>query len=380
MSKLLNNKFFFFCSIIFISLILFSAHASVFTYYPLKTSLNPISPPVVINYPATSGVSVNIGSNNTSANVSVQMSKTIQLIQNPDFYSNPDYWYCVPGNYLSCYWISSDIGASGGVASISGFVFFGDQAYIIQEIYMPLGSIQNIVMEARIRTAFPSPFVYYIFGLYDPDTRTWVANASGNPGRAYGNYSLTVDPTNIQPGKRYWVMEGAIISTSWIVDIRYDRITLTVTTSQYTFSNIILSINNTDTKNYYAKLFLVNVSGTVGDLSANISLENINGVTSTPISIIKGSVISTTTSTILLPPGVAGYNSMWIRISAISSTKVNTTMNLLLIYCGESEGVCVYYSINLNIDPDNIVCSRFAYVYSSEIIKLRYFYSKVLFR
>ncbi|MGC9069128.1 MAG: hypothetical protein ACP5IZ_09175 [Thermoprotei archaeon] len=277
---------------------------------------------------------------------------------NPDFYANPDYWYCSSGKYLSCYYLTSDIGASGGVGQIYGTIptYTTDQAYFIQSITFPQATIISITMSARLRYVSSPRFstYYYIFGLYDPVSNSWVSYTYGTPTRTYTTYTLTINPSSVSAGRTYYVVAGGNITTtrrSGVYDLRYDSVYLTITTAEYVFSGVVLGVNNTDVKSYFAKLVLQGVGGVLGDLSANVTLENLNGVVSSPISIVSGSVVLSETSEVAVPQGISGYNSLWVRVNAKTTQVISGSLYILFVYCSVSGGggVCEYYPITLNL-------------------------------
>lgn len=166
-----------FFALLLLSLASSLALASVRAIYPSSLSLSPAKPPLVFLDPRVGGVAVSLDSTRTYASVLVAASNRAQLVENPDLYSGPDYWYCSPGAYLSCYWLPSDLRASGGVGQVYGRVpaSTSDYAFLVQEVAMPPSAIAsiNLTLTHRLARRPPLSSTYYVVGLWDPAAGTW---------------------------------------------------------------------------------------------------------------------------------------------------------------------------------------------------------------
>ena len=337
------------------------AHSSI--HAPLSTSLYPSQPSYILLNPETLNTTVSLGPSLASANATITASNYTQLVKNPQFYNNPDYWYCSPGSYLSCYWLASDTGAVGGVASIAGTIpaLSYDSALIYQEVSVPNVPIESAYMYVTIRYAADSVYLTYWFvGIYDP--------ATSNTYVSYGYYTPTTYTTYlvnltgyVQPGKTYYVfvgVEGLTLFNSGSIDFRIDSVYFTVTTQYYVFSNTVLGINATTSSSppVYSRLVLSSATIEPG-LNASISLVNVSSAKSTAITITNGVVETQATSWIELAPTVSGYSSGYIYVNVSKPSQANSTLLLYLETCSGSSpgmGACTYYPVQLVIDPRGV--------------------------
>lgn len=338
------------------------ALASVTAFYPIAVSLGPVQPVHVLLDPGTPGVTVDLGASNTSARVVVVAGNQLQLLKNPDFYSDPNYWYCSPGAYLSCYWLSSDTGASGGVVELGG-AMPADGSSDFVALYQPVtipATASQVVISARLRLVaarFISIYRYYV-GLYDPDTGYLYGTSGYTLSYTYTTVSANLTGL-VQPGKTYYAvvaLNATSLSFFWpstiqaTITVNVDSVYLYVTTSSYTFSGAILEINGSSTA--YGRLVLANADAQ-GDLSANITLANTTAVAPGQITVSGGNVISSETGWIPLGPPPPGYTSGSILLDTIKGTATNSTllMDLEICYGGPGQGACVHYPVELVIDP-----------------------------
>jgi len=350
-----------FFALVLVSLASSLALASVHAIYPSSLLLRPVRPPLVFLDPGTGGVSVSLDPTRTYASVLVAASNRAQLVKNPDLYSGPDFWYCSPGTYLSCYWLPSDSGASGGVGQIYGRVpaSSADYASLIQEVAMPPSAITSLTLSLTHRLARrpPASATYYVVGLWDPEAGTWawVHYAPIAPSATYSAVSLSIPPGSVEAGETYYLAIGIYVST-WLIpgvlDYRVDSAYLYVETAEYTFSGAALAVNDTDGKRYYAKLVVRSYS-LAPDLDANITLVNVDGIESTPIVVEGGVLTSSSTSAIYVPPPPPGYSSAHVDVVVAKGSASISTLRLALVYYSASGegGARVEYAIDLAIDP-----------------------------
>lgn len=303
----------------------------------------------------------------TNASSVVSMSNIAQIIHNPDFYSGPDNWFCARKNTsnLTCYWISSDTGASGGVGEIYGYLssnsFYQDSAYLYTTITFPDTQISSIYLLVRSGYWSEAGFLtIYAAGLVDPSNGSTVWSQTLNPGQSsYSTDVLSISTSSITPGKTYILAIGLttyLLGGWWndggYVDYRIDSAYLYILTSNYVYSGAVIGLNNTDSTTYYAHLTLY-PSNLDPNLKVNITLTNINGESSTPIRIENGTIVQGETSELQLPPPPNGYTSGYIKVSGYKSNNTNTTLTLSFTYCSQSQqmGVCVSYPFKLVLDP-----------------------------
>ena len=340
-------------------------YSASFTYYSSATSLIPQAPPVVLMPSNNEGITTSLGSNSTSANVTIMCSSEVQVVHNPEFFSNPNYWFKHPGTYLDAHWLPEDIQyqSSGGIIDFTGSLpgFTTDTVYIWQNISFPESSITNAVLSVTYRVAQNSAyFGYLVVELYNASSGSiaWYGTQNINGFRVmpYQTYSWTIN-NEITPGANLVLIVGIYVESIFqsTVDFRIDSVYLKVTTSGYTYSNIALLINDTTNHNYYARLALVpQDSELASDLSLNISLIGVYGSSTTPITIVNGALLSDATSALNLSEVPEGYTSAYVRVSASKSTLSNSTLALELIYTTSDEGgAVIVYPLYLIVDPQS---------------------------
>ena len=334
-------------------------------HYPIALDLIPIAPSHVLLAPTTPNVTVVLGPNKTSANVTVITSNRLQLLQNPDFYSSPDYWLYIPGNYLSCYWSSSDIGASGGVVQIEGYIPLNgtsDAAFIVQRVTIPT-TAQSVVIEARMRifTFLIMNYTWYL-GLYDPETNTLygVMNSTGL-GLTYSDKAVDLT-SSIVPGRTYYVLVGINATSynlsSWLpisilayVQLSIDSVYLYVNTSTYAFSGSVVGINTTNST-AWGRLILTQLSGQ-SEINVSLELFNATDASSGKLVVLDGMAQNVSTNWVILGLPPPGYTSGYVMLVASKASPTNSTIYLLLELCygGPGAGACTYYPLSVTIDP-----------------------------
>jgi hypothetical protein len=72
------------------SILLIPVFSSVFTYYPLAVSLQPVPPPIVLQDPSLPGVSVSLGSEWASASITVSLPYSLVISQDVIYYTTFD--------------------------------------------------------------------------------------------------------------------------------------------------------------------------------------------------------------------------------------------------------------------------------------------------
>ncbi len=346
-----------------------SAHTIL--YYPISIGLVPVAPAHVLLAADTPNTTVVLGPNETSANITLIASNQLQILQNPDFYSSPEYWLCIPGNYLSCYWASSDIGASGGIIEIRGTMptnGTSDAAFIIQEVTIP-ATAQSIVIEARMRLAlslFIDSYTWYL-GLYDPVAQVLYGTAGTSLGLFYSNISVNLTGY-IEPGKTYYALVGISATSSNIslpipipisalIQLNIDGVYVYVNTSTYTFSGSILEVNTTNATAWGRLVF--SQINSPENINATIELFNATGASSGKILVVNSVPQNVSTNWVLLGPPPTGYTSGYIWLEASKNEAANSTLYIFLELCygGPGLGACAYYPLSIVIDPPkNIHC------------------------
>ncbi|MEB3846200.1 MAG: hypothetical protein GSR83_04030 [Desulfurococcales archaeon] len=326
--------------------------STVFIYYPLKDTVNPVPPPVTLEDPGVAGVNFGSGDNSTSADVIIVAKNRQQLIQNPDFYSSPDSWYCYPSKNLNCYWLSYDTDASGGVGQIYGRTRFlsSEQAYLLQRVTIPNVPVTSAQLTVRMRAQQCPVGCQYVVGLSDADNGTTTWYTTGTPGSSYSRKSWNV-ASHINPGRKYWVFIG--VNSGWLggtVDFRVDYVYLNLRFDRYVFLGNSVGINNTDTQGYVCRLILDRWL-TRHDFNATVFLRNYYLQESSRIVIENGVPLVSSTNYTAIPHPAPGYMSAYV---VVNGTKFNIDSNylyMLLEYCTPSASVCVYYPIKIEFDP-----------------------------
>lgn len=331
------------------------ASCSLHVYYPASTLLEPQRPELVLASPYSQEINVTIGPAAASALVVARASPYSQLVYNPDFYDAPDGWYRNETSRLSCYWIPSDAGASGGVyviaANFTGTVT-REAAYVYQEVEVPASRIINATLYVTLRGERRGPpFFYYDVKIIDAENHTTVWEASGRPPKGYT--TLTWDVTgHLDPGRRYIIAVGMLVERSKEPALYIDNVYLTVETETAAISQPILAANVTSSNVLYVRVKLESIEADPS-LNATIRLVNASGAESTPIRVVNGTPLEAETSWLEAGPAPQGYYSLLVRVNATKEIASISTLNLTLEYCTAPGGMgaCVSYPVTLVLDP-----------------------------
>jgi hypothetical protein len=107
------------------SILLTPVFSSVFTYYPLTVSLQPVPPPIVLQDPSVPGVSVSLGSEWASASITVLLPYSLVISQDVIYYTTfdsglPAGWvdpppFC-PWDETTTAWVGGSITCNAGLA------------------------------------------------------------------------------------------------------------------------------------------------------------------------------------------------------------------------------------------------------------------------
>lgn len=179
-----KNLFYIYICIILSILLLSILYASIFTYYPIQVSFQPVSPPIVLRDPSQPGVTVSTGSAGASATVSYLIPYTVSISQGVIYYSTfdtglPSGW----NTYGAGRWASSPGWASQGVSgSTSGGQAQTDVAYYASDLY---SSQYNgyIYLAAYISTSNINSGRWAGIAFHGTATENFYACTIGNGGR-----------------------------------------------------------------------------------------------------------------------------------------------------------------------------------------------------
>lgn len=172
------------------------------------------------------------------------------------------------------------------------------------------------------------------------DGRVVVRFSEGVPCLVY------TSPDSLLGGDTYLVNRGTLI---WTTGANYTSIIVSagISSSPVNTSGLIASyVSNGDSKPYYARLLLVNYTGSL-TLTANITLYNSTHI-SQPIRIVSGAPTNMFTDWVLIPAGSSGGVSF---TGYFTSSGQTGTIRLLLQYCTlpNEGGACVYYPVEINV-------------------------------
>jgi hypothetical protein len=95
------------------SILLIPVFSSVFTYYPLAASLQPVPPPIILQDPSVPGISVSLGSERASANITVLLPYSLAISQDVIYYTTFDSGLPAGWTGSKC-WTESESGWVGG--------------------------------------------------------------------------------------------------------------------------------------------------------------------------------------------------------------------------------------------------------------------------
>jgi hypothetical protein len=97
------------------SILLIPVFSSVFTYYPLTVSLQPVPPPIILQDPSIPGVSVSLGSERASASITVLLPYSYSLVISQDVIYYTTFDSGLPAGWTgSKCWTESESGWVGG--------------------------------------------------------------------------------------------------------------------------------------------------------------------------------------------------------------------------------------------------------------------------
>lgn len=309
-----------------------SAAASIFAYNRVALSLQQAPPPLVF-LPPTSQASATIGPNNTSLTVVANLTDRSELLVNPDFYTSADPWLCggnSPG--VSCYWLSSDTGSSGGVVVMYGTVNgIYNYTLLAQNFTVPVATSN---FTTNIRYALPSDpglATYLVYGILWWNGTAWQSIGSGytriRQTTTYTTYVAAINTSQpAVPGQTYRYYVGYLtITLGGTIDFRVDWAMLNLTTPYRVFAGDLARINSSVT--VYARFYVTSVTGSAPDLNLSIYLVNLTS-RSTPVTVINGNLTRSSTSWIRLePPPSALYTSGSLYLTA-NSTVAGETLTL----------------------------------------------------
>ncbi|MEB2836859.1 MAG: hypothetical protein GSR80_000987 [Desulfurococcales archaeon] len=385
----------FFLALILVALSLPALKVAVAGGYAYEPGLAAIAPtgPTLTLLPPSNGANsavVDLGPNTTSANITVTASDTMQVLANPDFYTTPDDWYCIPGINLTCYYLSSDAGANGGVVEIvsNGAVTTNDAAFLLQEFQVPtISNITEIDVKYNISYLGLGFRLEVVAIIYDATTNNTYLYEIFNTSSIYTSFSynwknISVNlPLNATHTYIFAIgvllnQTNSLLHIALLTDVRIDTVYLYVNTETYAFAGIPLIINNTASTPRYAQLVLVggNISP---DLNCTLSLvsSNPNVPQASPIVIQNGEVVSNATGIVELDTGSTLYASGYVELQASKVNATNSTLILLLVYYGGPNvtdgeldvvssngtvrlspyrGVIGFYPIVVTIDPGGV--------------------------
>jgi hypothetical protein len=150
-------------------------------------------------------------------------------------------------------------------------------------------------------------------------------------------------------GDIYTITQGSL-ATSLGANYTSASVTASIWESNGNLTGIIfLSVSNNDfSKPYYARLILDSSTSTISGLTCNVTIYT-STITSTPITVSSGQVVSSATSFIQIPAGGSANLSF---TGYASSTGLTMRLNMLLEYCSQpgEQGVCVYYPVSLTLN------------------------------
>ena len=335
--------------------------AGVFVYYPLSASIVPVPPPIIYVDPGSPYTTVQLGPNETSAEVVAKaQAGTWEITYNGGFDDNPDGWYFIPGTYLTnAAWyasVSDGTTTEYGVVGIYGYLTATtDNATILQYVTIPSAAATSFTVEVTVM-GYATNGIYLLFyyvGLYDPATSSTVWSSNFNIARSSWQTQTFTVSASLTPGKTYilYFLAYPYHLGWWSGTVYYfiDEFRLYATLSTPYYTNVVIDSNVTDGQTYESQLVLKSLvySGTP---NVTLKLVNVNNVESTPINISSGTVVSDRTSWISTPPASSGYTSLRFHVDA--SVNTGGYVNMTLEYRYTIGGVVVKYPLQLNItDP-----------------------------
>jgi hypothetical protein len=169
------------------SILLIPVFSSVFTYYPLVVSLQPVPPPIVLQDPSVPGVSVSLGSERASANVTVLLPYSYSLVISQDVIYYTTFDSGLPTNWVNsdpACWVGSAIAWVGRSIECSIIIFIPGEFYMV--------AYYNSAIVSNTLTFYVGTYVwrydlaagrYVGITLYDRSTGNYYIAAIGNDNR-----------------------------------------------------------------------------------------------------------------------------------------------------------------------------------------------------
>jgi hypothetical protein len=180
MKRYRAKKFFFISSLFLLilsSIFLTPVFSSVFTYYPLAVSLQPVPPPIVLQDPSTPGVSVSLGSEWASASITVSLPYSYSLVISQDVIYYTTFDSGLPSGWAgSACWTGSTTAWVGGSITCSAAgayeVAYYNSSIVSNTLTFYVGAYVMIDNQGANR--------YVGITLYDRSTGNYYIAAIGN--------------------------------------------------------------------------------------------------------------------------------------------------------------------------------------------------------
>jgi hypothetical protein len=162
------------------SILLTPVFSSVFTYYPLAVSLQPVPPPIVLQDPSIPGVSVSLGSERASASITVSLPYSYSLVISQDVIYYTTFDSGVPAGWAgsTCWNGSTTAWVGGSVTCSTGGVY--QVAYYNTSI---VSNTSTFYVGAYVRSNNLGGGRYVGITLYDRATGNYYIAAIGNGNR-----------------------------------------------------------------------------------------------------------------------------------------------------------------------------------------------------
>ena len=272
-----------------------------------------------------------IGSNSTSVNSSATLTANPSVITNPDFYSSADPWLCSrysAGN-LGCYWLSSDTGASGGVAQIYGVTSGADYAFVVQGFTVPQNvTSATITVIWKLVSTLSLAFTFIEVIVYDATNNQTVYwyNTTISTSNTYTTTTLTMNAALYTTNQYYFyvgIYVYQLLAIQGTVDFRVDYANIELSGLYPSFSGELVRINAT--QNATARLVITSYY-VVGEWNGTITLAGDN---SSAITFSSSQPDRLATDWVFL---AVQTNPLYVSGSVDASFLTNTTGNRLDIY------------------------------------------------
>jgi hypothetical protein len=162
------------------SILLTPVFSSVFTYYPLVVSLQPVPPPIVLQDPSIPGISVSLGSERASASITVSLPYSYSLVISQDVIYYTTFDSGRPSGWTgSACWGLSMIAWVGGSITCNAPAAY-QVAYYNTSI---ISNTQTLYVGAYVRSNNLGGGRYVGITLYDRATGNYYIAAIGNGNR-----------------------------------------------------------------------------------------------------------------------------------------------------------------------------------------------------